>query len=376
MKNIAVLFGGKSTEREISILTGLLVLRLIDREKYEPTPVYIHTDGGFYSTQNGLDLNDFKNLKIERLDKVLFIKNELFKINKISKRQTALKPYGKIDCAINCCHGGLGEGGGVSALAALNEIPFASPPLTASGAFLDKAFTKILLKGLNIPCLDFIRVEEKDFHRRGKFLLKNIRSRLGYPVVVKPSKQGSSIGITLAKTEEELESALSLAFELDDKAIIEKYLEGKADINCAAYMRKGEIIVSEPEIASKGEGVYSFADKYLKEGRQLGGKRGRNANLGKSLTQKIKSYTKTIYKKCDLFGVVRVDFLVKDDEVYLSEVNTVPGSLAYYLFCERLTDGKAFFSDLIDEAIQKASEREKLVLETEILKEVKFVHRK
>jgi D-alanine-D-alanine ligase len=111
MKNIAVFFGGKSTEREISILTGLLVLRLIDREKYAPTPVYIHTDGEFYSTQNGLDLNDFKTLKIERFDKVFFVKNELFKIAKTTKRQTALKPYERIDCAINCCHGGWGEGG-------------------------------------------------------------------------------------------------------------------------------------------------------------------------------------------------------------------------------------------------------------------------
>lgn len=376
MKNIAVFFGGKSTEREISVLTGLLVLRLLDGEKYAPTPVYIHADGKCYSTPNGFDLEDFKKLDVSHLDRVVFIGKELFKIAKSGKKQTLLKPYAKIDGAINCCHGGLGEGGGLSALAEWNEIPFASSPLTGSGVFLDKAFTKILLKGLNIPSLDFIRVEEKDFARRGKFLLKNVGVRLGFPVIVKPARQGSSIGITLVKNEEELENALLVAFALDDKAIIEKYLAGKADVNCAAYMLNGEIIVSEPEIASDGEGVYSFEDKYLKEGRQLRGKRGKGANLGKSLTQKIKSYTKTVYKKCNLFGVVRVDYLVKDDEVYLSEVNTVPGSLAYYLFCEKLVDAREFFGDLIEESLRQADKNTKIIPETGILKDVKATRRK
>ena len=376
MKKVAVFFGGKSSEREISILTGLFVLSLLDREKYEPIPLYMHLDGGIYSTDNSVDLNDFKDVDVERFDKVVFVEEELYKLVKKGKKQTLLKPCGTIDVALNCCHGGLGEGGGVSALAQLNEIPFASPCLTGSGAFMDKAFTKIVLRGLNIPHLDFVRVEEKDFVRRGKFLIKNVGKRLGYPVVVKPAKQGSSIGITLAKTEEELENALLLAFELDDKAVIEKYLDGKLDVNCAVYTLNGEIVVSEPEIASSDDGVYSFSDKYLKDGRQLRGKRGRGGNLGKILTQRIKAYTKTVYKKCDLFGVVRMDYLVKDDEVYLSEVNTVPGSLAYYLFCERLVDAKAFFTDLIEEGLRKAEGKDKLLPQTGILKDVKFTRNK
>lgn len=376
MKMVAVFFGGKSTEREISILTGLFVLNILDKREYTPVPVYIHADGESYSSREVLSLDHFKRFNGESFDKVILLKNRLYKTSKKGKKQTVLKEYAKIDVAINCCHGGLGEGGGLSALIEWNELPFASPRATASGAFLDKAFTKIVLKGLNIPYLDYMRVEEKDFARRGKFLIKNVGTRLGYPVVVKPAKQGSSIGITLASTEEELEQALILAFELDDKAIIEKYLDGKADVNCAVYTRHGEIVVSEPEIASSENGLYSFADKYLKDGRQLRGKRGKGGGLGGTLTQKIKSYTKTVYKKCDLFGVVRVDYLVKDDEVYLSEVNTVPGSLAYYLFCERLTDAKEFLSDLIEEAVCKANESEKTLIETGILENVKITKRK
>lgn len=372
MKNVAVFFGGKSTEREISILTGLFVLNLLDKREYNPVPVYIHSDGDCYSTRDSLSVDDFKELKIERFHSVTVLKDKLYKTLKKGKKQTLFKEYAKIDVGINCCHGGLGEGGGLSAFVEWNCIPFSSPSTTPSGVFMDKAFTKIVLKGLNIPYLDFMRVEEKDYRRRGKFLIKNVGSRLGYPVIVKPAKQGSSIGITLAKTEEELEQGINLALELDDKAIIEKYLDGKSDVNCAVYTRNGEIVVSEPEIASNSDGVYSFADKYLKDGRQLRGKRGRGGGLGVALTQKIKAYTKTLYKKCDLFGVVRVDYLVKDDEVYLSEVNTVPGSLAYYLFCERLTDAREFFSDLIEEGICKNNEKKKTLIETNVLKEVKI----
>lgn len=117
--------------------------------------------------------------------------------------KTRAKNKGKIDAALNCCHGGLGEGGGVSALMQMNEIPLASPELTASGMFMDKTLTKLVAKALNIPAVEYIRVGETDYARRGKFLLKNIETRLKYPVVIKPAHLGSSIGISVAETEAE-----------------------------------------------------------------------------------------------------------------------------------------------------------------------------
>lgn len=367
MKKVAVLFGGKSCEREISILTGVFVFNLIDRTKYLPLPVYFHSDGGAYTSPEMVDVDCFKDCDVGKFSRVLFDEGMLYKIYDKRKK---LKSLGKIDAAINCCHGGWGEGGGMSALMELNGIPFASPALAPSGVFLDKTLAKTVVKGLNIPTLDGMRVSESDYARRGKFLLKNIGARLGYPVVIKPARLGSSIGISLAKTEDEAKTALKTAFALDDKVLIEKYLEDKSDVNCAAYLRGGEIVVSEPEIAASGEGVYSFSDKYLKESGLLSGKQGQGRGLDDETAQKIKAYTKTLYRKTDLFGVVRVDYLVRGKEVYLSEVNTVPGSLAYYLFCERLTDARAFFSDLIEEAIA-AKTQEKLLPETGILTTVR-----
>ena len=196
MLKVAVLFGGKSCENEISVLTGVFVLNLLDREKYVPVPVYIHTDGGMYTSAKMTDLNVFKKKEFSSFEQIFFDGGTMYAFN---GAKTKIKNKGKIDAALNCCHGGLGEGGGISALMQLNGIPFASPELTASGMFMDKTLTKLVAKALNVPTVEYIRVNEADYAKRGKFLLKNIESRLKYPVVVKPAHLGSSIGISVQR---------------------------------------------------------------------------------------------------------------------------------------------------------------------------------
>ncbi|MBS5023717.1 MAG: ATP-grasp domain-containing protein [Firmicutes bacterium] len=370
MQKIAVLFGGKSNENEISILTGVFVLNLIDKEKFIPVPVYIHTDGEMYTSAKMNDLNLFKKQDFSSFSRIFFDGGTMYAFN---AAKTKVKNKGKIDGAINCCHGGLGEGGGISALMQLNEIPLASPELTASGMFMDKTLTKLVAKALNIPTVEYIRVNESDYARRGKFLLKNIGSKLKYPVVVKPAHLGSSIGISLAENEEGAEKAIEAAFLLDERVIIEKYIKGKRDINCAAYSLNGEIFVSEPEEASSGDKLYTFADKYLKDGNRprAGGKRGGGAAvLSDETRENIRSYTRTLYKRMNLKGIVRMDFLLGEGKIYLGEVNTVPGSLAYYLFCERVSDAKNLFSDLIEDAVKSAEAEKKHVISTGILQTV------
>ncbi len=389
MRKVAVLFGGKSCENEISVLTGIFVLNLIDREKFIPVPVYIHTDGGMYTSAKMTDLNVFKKHDFSSFERVFFEGGTMYAFN---GAKTRTKNKGKIDAALNCCHGGLGEGGGVSALMQMNEIPLASPELTASGMFMDKTLTKLVAKALNIPTVEYIRVGETDYARRGKFLLKNIETRLKYPVVIKPAHLGSSIGISVAETEAEAKAAVDAAFLLDDRVIIERFLKNKRDINCAAYSLGGEIFVSEPEEAACGEKIYSFADKYLKtrprisqrnaektadsaaaelsDGDFTGRKSaGMSALISDETREKIRSYTRTLYKRMNLKGIVRMDFLLSEGELYLGEVNTVPGSLAYYLFCERVSDAKNLFTDLIEDALKNAS-TEKHLITTGILQSV------
>ncbi|MBQ8283912.1 MAG: hypothetical protein IJX75_02340 [Clostridia bacterium] len=374
MRNVAVFFGGKSCENEISVLTGVFVLNLLDREKYVPLPVYIHTDGTMYTSKKMTDLDVFRKNKYENFQKIFFDGATVYEMK---EKKGKIKRLLNVDVALNCCHGGLGEGGGVSAMMEWCGVPFASPDLTGSGVFMDKGMTKLVMRALNIPTLEYIRVNERDYEKRGAFLLKTIDARLKYPVVIKPAHLGSSIGIAVAKNDLEAKRAIEDAFALDNRVIIERYLEEKQDVNCAAYILNGEICVSEPE-AAFGNGLYTFEEKYVKRqsdrGVLAGGKmqnEGGRVLLSGELREKIRSYTKTIYKRMNLQGVVRMDYLISEGKAYLCEVNTVPGSLAYYLFCERIVDARRFFSDLIEEAMSSA-EKGKRVLATGILKSVSW----
>ena len=385
MRKVAVFFGGKSCENEISVLTGVMVLNLIDKSKYEVYPVYVHTDGAFYTSAEMFDVEIFRKVQVKNFQQIFFDGGTMYALNLPKKR---IKQIAYVDVALNCCHGGLGEGGGLSAMMAWNEIPLASPDITSSSIFMDKGITKLVLQSLNIPTLDYIRVNEEDYRKRAAFLLKRIEPKLKYPVVVKPARLGSSIGISLAHNEEELKLALETAFALDDRVLIEKYLPNKIDVNCAAYLLRGEIVVSEPETAF-GDGIYTFHDKYEKSNAPSGMQNGtqtimrvsKNATINQNqggryalnglLRDKIRSYTKTVYKRMNMQGVVRMDFLVSGGNVYLCEVNTVPGSLAYYLFCERLIDARAFLGDILEEALAVDNKGEKEILHTGILNSVR-----
>ena len=370
MRKVAVVFGGKSCENEISVLTGVFVLNLIDKAKYSTIPLYMHTDGGIYTSPKMTDVGVFRDKKYSCFQRVFLDGGILYALIGGKK----IKRICKIDAAINCCHGGLGEGGGVSAMLEWNGIPLASPDIASSSVFMDKCMTKVIMRALNIPTLDYIRVNESDYKKRGAFLLKSIDSRLKYPVVIKPANLGSSIGIAVAKNETEAKTAIENAFTLDPRVLIEKYLEKKRDVNCAAYTLNGEIFVSEPE-AAFGEGLYSFEEKYIKRKSDsangpLSAKGGGRYALNGDLRDKIRSYTKTVYKRMNMRGAVRMDFLVSEGKAYLCEVNTVPGSLAYYLFCERIVDARTFFSDMIEDAVASFAARDKKILTTGILRDV------
>ncbi len=371
MQKVAVFFGGRSCENEISILTGVFVMNLLDRDKFSVLPIYLHTDGGIYTSPKMCDLNFFKQRKFDEMQRVFFEGGNVYSLQ---LKKGRVKRLGRVDVGLNCCHGGLGEGGGVSALAEWNNIPLASPDLTSSGVFMDKSATKLCMQALNIPTVEYLRVNEKDYEKRGAFLLKSVERRLKYPVVVKPAHLGSSIGISLAKNEEELKEGLRQAFTLDDRVIIEKYLENKQDVNCAAYAVDGEIFVSEPE-AAFGEGIYSFEEKYLRrsadQGTPFNAKEGGRYALKGDLREKIRAYTRTVYKRMNLQGVVRMDFLVSEGKGYLCEVNTVPGSLAYYLFCDRVVEAKGFFTVLLEDALRRGKEKKQIV-STGILQGVRW----
>lgn len=365
LKKVAVIFGGDACEREVSIITGTFACNVLRGGKYDVLPVYLDEKGRAFTSEGFWEIGAFQRKDcMKKAQRILINDATVYALNEKNQR---LKPVCDLVGALNCCHGGLGEGGGVSAWMEMQGVPLASPSIAASAVCLDKALTKVVAKGLNIPTVDGMRVRECDYRHRGEFLLKNMARRLKFPVIIKPTHLGSSIGIQVAKDEEEAKRAIEAAFELDNCVLIERFLEDKRDVNCAAYALGDEVYVSEAEEAfSEGSRVYGFAEKYLKKEQKSGGR----ALLSGALRQKIRSYTKTVYKKLNMAGVVRVDYLVQGDKVFLSEINTVPGSLAYYLFCDRISEAKHFFESLIDDAVSRSLAGKKHIVSTGILESI------
>ncbi|MBQ7349135.1 MAG: ATP-grasp domain-containing protein [Clostridia bacterium] len=332
MKNIAVFFGGQSVEHDISVITGVMAVNTLDKEKYNAIPVYVDKAGGWYTGESLVDPDNYKNLNYKKLKKVAILGGDkrLFEIK--GKR---LKPICSIAACINCMHGERGEDGSLSGLLNMCKIPLASPSIAPSAVCMDKGLTKTLLKGLKIKTLSGICVSDIE-------QLTENSSGIEYPVIVKPNSLGSSIGINRADNEKELLSAVNYALKFGDCALIEPCLENFIEINCAAYLNSdGKITVSECERPVGRSEILTFNDKYR------GGKRVFPADIDKKISDKIKGITEKIYRELSFSGVIRIDYFLTGGQIFVNEINTVPGSLAYYLFSDTLKGFKNMLNELI-----------------------------
>lgn len=349
-RNIAVFFGGKSNEHDISVITGMYAVNLLRGGGYTVYPVYLPRGGG-------MSYADAESVKDITQPKKKFVPCYFFEggIWSVKKRKRLFQ----IDVALNCCHGGAGEDGTLSALLKWNKIISASPDTAVSSVFMDKSLGKIAAKGLRIPAARAVKVKEGE-----SVPLDEVG---GFPVIIKPVTLGSSIGIKIARDEQELKSALEYAFRLDGAVLVEEYFEGKRDINCAAYRREGKVVTSQLEEVFSGGDILSFHEKYEKAAK----KSELPAKLSEELTEEIKGYTAKIYEAFCCRGVVRADFLIADGKAYFNELNTVPGSLSCYLFGQSLLDARDFLSALIEDAVTY-QEKEKEIIKTSVLDSALF----
>ena len=348
MRTVLVFFGGKSAEHEISVITGVLTVNSIDKNLYNAIPIYVDRKGEWFTGDRLNDISYYKENDFESLCPVCIIPNSnaLYQIKK-----SKLKKISSVECAINCMHGLNGEDGSLAGLLKLSNIPFASPDIYASSYSIDKDFTKVVLSGLSIEKIPYVRLFKTPFFARTVEAVKMIEKRFSYPVIIKPCRLGSSIGINVAKDSQSLIRFLVEAFKYDDKVIVESALTNFIEINCGAYRKGDKIIVSECEQPITANEILSFNDKYL--GTKTGAIRKMPADISAEIRNKIRQITEKIYRKSDFIGIVRMDYIVKDGKVYLNEINTVPGSLAYYLFTDTIKGFTEILNDVLDEGIKK-----------------------
>lgn len=239
-RRIALIFGGRSLEKEISIITAMQVLSNFDRSEFKVEPIYMD-DGNFYVGDVD-DVEKFVSFNPLAHEKTYLIKGEFFKL----KRNKLVKFF-KPDVAFLCCHGGEGENGTMQGLLEYNGIAYTSCDVCASACCMDKAFSKKIFDGLMLNVLPYETVLKSDYEKDGQGTVDRLKAVLDYPIIVKPSTGGSSIGIAVATDDESLAYALDVAFSFDDKVIAEKKLVDFKEVNCAAFEENGKIVVSNTE---------------------------------------------------------------------------------------------------------------------------------
>ncbi len=370
MNNILVFFGGKSVEHDISIITGVLCANSLDKLKYNPIPIYISKEGEWLSGDELFNVENFKENSFKSLKRVTLLGGDdtLYSVCK-----NKLKPICRAYASISCMHGINGEDGGIIGALKMSNIAICSPDLFASSTFIDKDFTKIFLTGIGAPKLPYVRIFRNAFYEKKQTAVKMVEKKFSYPVIVKPANLGSSIGIKTANDGKELLLALSSAFLYDDKVIVEEKLVGFREINCACYKSGDKILVSECEEPITANQILSFDDKYL--GYKTGSNRNMPANIQVEMRDKIRAITEKIYRKADMHGIVRIDYIVYEGKIYVNEVNTVPGSLAYYLFADTISKFSSLLTSLIEEGVKisQALNRRKLIYASSVLKSIKGV---
>ena len=350
MKNLAIIYGGNSCEKDISIITALQAIGAVDKSKYKIYPIY--WSDGFYILENFNSIDTYSGGK-QAGKKVIFDKSGLYAV-----KRTKIKKIADIDCALLCTHGGAGENGSIQGLLEVNSIPYTSPGVLASAVGMDKAVCKMICKRLSLPTLPYGAVFEED----GKESIDKIVARIGFPLIVKPAKQGSSIGISICKTPEELEENLKVAFIYDKKVVIEKALTDFKEINCACIRSKGKIYPSTLEEPVGWQDFLTFEDKYMSGGSKItknSAKRIFPANISENDSKKIQNMTVKLYCALECKGIIRCDFLLDKEsgEIYLNEINTIPGSLAGYLYEDRDLNLKDIIDIIVEDAIKESKEQ-------------------
>ena len=304
---VGLLFGGKSFEHDISIISANVIYHGL-KEKYDVFLMYVDQNGDFKRPKT---IDVFEMASGKKYKGFSFVKGGVKYLNL----------YKKIDVIISVMHGINGEDGMAKVLANLYDIPFVGCNHISSGLLLDKYFTYALLRNLDINTIDTF------------FYLKGQEIKLEqFPLIIKPARLGSSIGIVKVNNKEELEKKVQKAFEFDNKIVIQPFVEEFKEYNQAAYLYSGEVIVSKVEEVFKSDEILSFDDKYTASKV----KRNHAFISDSNLVNVISEITKKIYINLELSGIVRIDYIVVDGNVLVNEINTTPGSLAYYLFEENI----------------------------------------
>lgn len=369
---VVVLFGGRAPEHEVSIITGIQVLNALVGAGFSAIPVYVSKDGRWYlGDKSFFDIKTFADQKSATFKrKQIQLLHEPGDANLIEKPSQSwfFKIFKKleVDVFFPCFHGRYGEDGSIQGLLELADVAYVGCGVQASAIGMDKVVSKRIAKSIGIPTLRDNWAVKSDWQKNKKEVLNKLLEGLQFPVFVKPVRLGSSIGVSRVSNRKELIEALKVAFFYDTKVMVEEDLKNSREVNVSLLGNNPyECSVTE-ELLSSGE-MLSFEDKYItKDGRSKGMASTRRvvpAKIKKVTEDKLKRFACDFFAEIDGSGICRVDFLISSDEkeIYFNEVNTIPGSLAFYLWKHKSVNFSSLVRRLINLAIERKREKDQLV---------------
>lgn len=365
---LALLFGGKSTEHEVSVITALQAYENLNKEKYDILPIYQSKKGDFYTNNKFLEIKNYKD--IEKL--FLSSKKVTFGTSNENKGVWILGLFNKftsIDVVLPLFHGSFGEDGCLQGIFETLQIPYAGFNVMGSAVAMDKVISKAVFQNLGLNVGKYISILRNDWNQDSKKCLAKIKENVSFPVFVKPADIGSTIGINKANDEDELSFNIEVAGAYSDKILIEEAFEDCVEVNCAA-LGYSEITPSLCEMPIRSGNTLSYDDKYMSEGKGSKGSKSMGINslnrkipapISKKLTQEIQDATIKVFKELEGCGVARIDYFVdpKTEKFWINEVNSPPGSLAFYLYKPMGISYEEILDTLISCALERFENQKK-----------------
>lgn len=363
--SIGVIFGGRSLEHDLSVLTAIQAMDNIDKERYEVVPIYITKDLTFYSGGMLRYIDSYKDFRL--IDRYATKVNLINKNGKFILQTTGLikRVYKEIHLAFPMVHGKYTEDGSIVGYLETLGIPIVGSDIYSSSLCQDKVFTKEVLNGNDIPVVDYVYFSDSDYKLDKEDIFKKIEE-LSYPLIIKPARLGSGIGIEIVNRKEELESSIEKAMKNDERVLVEEYIADRREFNMAVLLSKGKLNGSVIEEIIKDEPC-NYYDKYRKDNEDDTFKRIFPADISKTLTEEIEKTSKKTYKVLALSGVARIDYVYdnKKKKLYVNEVNTIPNFFSHHLFDDKNIDYRELLGIMIKEAIDKIHKENDMVKDIE-----------
>lgn len=341
--NIGVFFGGRSTEHEIAMISANQAMAAIDRNKFDVTPVYITKEGRWYTGDALLDIKNYRDIPaMLKLCREVYMRPIYGDFNLyltypeglMKKRNVAAK----LDVVIPVLHGANGEDGTFEGLLEYVGIPYAGCDTLASANGMDKITMKMILRANDVPVVDYVWFTDKEWHAKRDALIEKIESRLGYPVIIKPANLGSSVGIGSAHDRQQLKERIDNAERYSTRIIVEHMLADMQEINCSVLGDCDDFRTSVLEEPIKSGDFLTYEKKYMGGGKGSEGMQSSQkripAELPEDVTKEIQRLAGETFRVLSCHGVSRVDVMIDrtDGKIYVNEINTIPGSLSFYLW--------------------------------------------